>query len=525
MGRYINKGNEGFRTALNGEYVDKTGLIAVVNKTLETERRYSCVTRCRRFGKSMAANMLCAYYDKSCDSRSLFEGLEISEDPSFERYLNKFPVIKVDITDFTTKYSGDKEIVRYIQRDIKEELLSMYPGARYGDGDDLMDVLANIVECTKEKFVFIIDEWDALCREFNPASRVMDDYVNMLRRLFKGGSSASVFAGAYMTGILPIKRYNTQSALNNFREYSVVLPGKMDRFFGFVPSEIARLAETGDVGVDDLREWYDGYQIGKESSVYNPYSVIEAISRGFCESFWSSTSAYDSVATYIGMNYDGLKDDVIYMLSGGRCDVDATGFENDPSMVRTKDDVLTILIHLGYLAYDCVSRQCYVPNKEVALQMEKAVRACGWQRLNAALDASRRLLADTLDMNEEAVAHAIDLAHDDNTSVLSYNDENSLACVISIAYYYARNDYVAHRELATGKGFADVVLIPRNGVKMPALVIELKYDKNADAAIDQIHRKNYPEKVLEHSGELLLVGINYDKKSKLHTCRIEKIIF
>lgn len=523
MGRYINKGNDGFLSALNGEYVDKTGLISVVNRTLNTERRYSCVTRCRRFGKSMAANMLGAYYDKSCDSKALFAGLEITGDSSFERYLNAFPVIKVDITDFTTKYYGDKNIVKHIQEAIKDELLNVYPDVVCDEGDDLMDVLTNIVASTKEKFIFIIDEWDAICREFDSASGVMDDYVNLLRRLFKGGSSSDVFAGAYMTGILPIKRYNTQSALNNFREYSVVMPGKMDRFFGFVPSEVERLAEKGDVSVDELRDWYDGYHIGKEPSVYNPYSVIEAISRGFCESFWSSTSAYDSISTYVGMNYEGLKNDIIYMLSGGHCDVDTTGFENDPAMVKTKDDVLTVLIHLGYLAYDWDNKQCYIPNKEVALQMEKAVKACGWLHLNTAIDASKRLLADTLDMNEAAVAQGLDRVHDDNTSILSYNNENSLACVISIAYYYAKTAYIFHRELATGKGFADIVMIPRGGSKYAALVIELKCDKSTDAAIDQIHRKHYPAKVAEYTGDILLVGINYDKKTKAHTCKIERV--
>ena len=523
MARYINKGNDGFQSALNGEYVDKTGLIAVVNRTLNTERRYSCVTRCRRFGKSMAANMLGAYYDKSCDSRALFEGLEITGDTSFDKFLNVFPVIKLDITDFTTKYAGDKDVVKYIQKTLKDELLEVYPQVECSDGDDLMDVLTRIVASTNEKFIFIIDEWDAICREYDSASGVMDDYVNLLRRLFKGGNSSDVFAGAYMTGILPIKRYNTQSALNNFREYSVVMPGKMDRFFGFVPSEVESLSAKENMSADELRDWYDGYKIGKEPSVYNPYSVMEAISRGFCESFWSSTSAYDSVSTYIGMNYDGLKDDIIYMLSGGRCDVDTTGFENDPAMVKTKDDVLTILIHLGYLAYDWDNKQCYIPNKEVALQMEKAVKACGWQHLNAALDASKRLLADTLDMNEGAVAHGIDMAHDDNTSILSYNDENSLACVISIAYYYARNNYVVHRELPTGKGFADVVFIPRRNSQFPALVIELKCDQSADAAIDQIHRKLYPAKVAEYLGDILLAGISYDKKTKAHMCKIEKL--
>ena len=230
------------------------------------------------------------------------------------------------------------------------------------------------------------------------------------------------------------------------------------------------------------------------------------------------------------MNYEGLKDDVVFMLSGGRCKVDTTGFENDPNLVKTKDDALTILIHLGYLSYDWNTMECYIPNKEVRMEFEKAVKACNWQHLNKALNASERLLADTLDMNEDAVARGLELVHDEETSILSYNDENSLACVLSIAYYYAKNDYVMHRELATGKGFADIVFIPRHNVSSPALLIELKYNKSANAAIDQIKRKQYPAKVAEYmssatsanTGGLLLVGINYDSETKAHSCKIER---
>ena len=535
MGAYINKGNEGFRKAINGGYVDKSGLIAVINKTLDTERQYTCVTRCRRFGKSMAAKMLCAYYDKSCDSRHLFDGLYISqpdkmvdgkmEDKQFEKRLNKYPVISLDITDFTTKYGNDENIVNRIQEDVKEDLLAAYPGTNRMENQDLMDVLLKIHEATGEKFIMIIDEWDAICREFDKKPTVMDDYVNLLRRMFKGGNSERVFAGVYMTGILPIKKYKTQSALNNFREYSVVKPGALAPFFGFTPSEVANLAEEGDCSVDELRDWYDGYQIGDQPSLYNPYSVIEAIAAGECDSYWSSTGAYDSIVTYIKMNFDGLKDDIIKMLAGGRCKVNTTKFQNDLSIINSKDDAFTVLIHLGYLAYDKSKSECYIPNKEVRIEMTNAVEATDWKRLNDAIAASERLLADTLDMNEEAVARGIELAHDEETSILSYNDENSLACVLSIAYYYAKNDYMMHRELPTGKGFADLVFIPRRNVDSPALLIELKYSKTADAAIDQIKRKEYPAKIAEYTGDILLVGINYDKngpEGKRHTCKIER---
>lgn len=525
MGTYINKGNEGFRNVLEGEYVDKTGMIEVINKTLNTERRYTCVTRSRRFGKSMAADMLCAYYDKSCDSNVLFEGLTAQGGDTFSKHLNKYPVISLDVTDFITKYKDNVKIVSLLQEDVKEELLSVYPDISLGDRDDLMDVLVKINANTSEKFIMLIDEWDAICREFSANPAVMDEYVMLLRRLFKGGKSKDVFAGAYMTGILPIKKYNTQSALNNFREYSVVKPGKLDKYFGFTPKEVEHLAESSDVSMEELKAWYDGYSIGDESSIYNPYSVMEAIANGECDSFWSATGAYDSVATYIEMNYEGLKDDIIFMLSGGRCSVDTTGFSNDMHDVRSKDDVFTVLIHLGYLAYDKREEECFIPNKEVRKEMANAVRSCKW-KVATALEESKKLLKATLEGNEEVVAAGIERAHDSNTSILSYNDENSLACVLTIAYYHAMNDYIIHRELASGKGFADLVFIPRRNVDKPAMVVELKFNKDTDAAIDQIKRKNYPAKVAEYLDsssvrEILLVGINYNKEAKQHTCKIE----
>lgn len=521
MGTYINIGNAGFQSARNGEYVDKSELITVVNKALFTERRFSCVSRCRRFGKSMAAKMLYAYYDHSCDSRSLFSDLQIASDPQFETHLNKYAAIYLDMTNFVSQYKDD-DIVAKIDAALIADVSNAYPNVVVREGDELMDYLLRVSIETGEQFVFIIDEWDAICREFSPGTKAMDNYVKWLRRLFKSQDAMRVFACAYMTGILPIKKYKTESALNNFQEYSMVEPRRMGKFFGFTKDEVRVLAEKHDMDFDELEKWYDGYQIGDELSMFNPNSVMQAIDSGRCRSFWASTGAYDAVVNYIQMNYEGLKDDVISMLAGGRCSVDPTGFQNDMSIIHSKNDVFTVLIHLGYLSYNWRKDECYIPNREVAGEMVNAVKATNWRHLADALDASKQLLQDTIDGDEEAVARGVDAAHDENTSILSYNNENSLACVLSIAYYYARNDYVMHRELATGKGFADIVLIPRKNVDSPAIVLELKFSQDADAAIDQIKRKQYPAKVSEHTANLLLVGINYDRETKQHTCHIER---
>ena len=521
MGTYINIGNAGFQSARNSEYVDKSGLISIVNKSLFTERRYCCVSRCRRFGKSMAAKMLYAYYDHSCDSRSLFADLQISGDPTFEQHLNKYAAIYLDMTSFVTLYH-DERIVDKIDAALLEDVSKAYPNVPVKQEDSLMDYLLRVSIEKGEQFVFIIDEWDAICREFASGTKAMDNYVGWLRRMFKSQDGMRVFACVYMTGILPIKKYDTQSALNNFQEYSMMKPGGMGEYFGFTKDEVNSLAEKHNMELEELEKWYDGYQIGNVSSIFNPNSVMTALMEQWCESYWGRTGATEVITGYIRMNYEGLKDDIIFMLAGGRCKVNPTRFQNDMSIIESKDDVLTVLIHLGYLSYDRNKMECYIPNKEVAGEMENAVEDNNWKPVVDALKASEQLLQDTLDGDEEAVAQGVDAAHDENTSILSYNNENSLACVLSIAYYYAKNDYVMYRELPTGKGFADIVLIPRKNVVSPAIVLELKYNKDADSAIDQIHRKQYPEKVAPHSDNLLLVGINYDKTTKQHQCKIER---
>ena len=533
MGTYINKGNSEFRDIVTHEYVDKTSLIPLINATLNSERRYSCVTRSRRFGKSIAAKMLCAYYDKSCDSRELFVGLKAEKEKSFDTYLNKYYVLYLDVTSFTARPEFRTNIVRIIQEKMINEIKNVFPDVKYEDQSDLMDVLSAIHEATGEKFLFIIDEWDAICREFPSRQKmkgdpetvtptIMDEYVMLLRRLFKTQDSDKVFAGAYLTGILPIKRYNTESALNNFREYSMINPGRICSSLGFTHDEVASLCQEYDMDISEMERWYDGYRIGNESHIFNPYSVMRAIDDNRYRSYWTSTGAYDSVITYIQMNYDGLKDDIIRMLAGEHVYVDTTEFLNDMHIIRSKNDVLTVLIHLGYLAYDEDEQECFIPNKEVADELNNAIKATSWEPLIKTIQNSKALLNATISGNEQAVASAIDLAHDENTSILSYNDENSLACVLSVAYICAKNDYIIHREYATGKGYADLVMIPRRNVSKPALVIELKFNNSADTAIEQIKRKQYPAKIAEYTGDILLVGINYDKETKQHTCKIER---
>lgn len=521
MGNFIDKGNDGFASVRNTNFVDKSMLIEEVNSVMLTENRYMCVTRARRFGKSVAVKMLNAYYDRSCESRSLFDGLEISKQANFEKNLNRFPVLYLDMTDFVTKYGDDEHLIDRIKHDICEELLSIYNNASMNANDDLMDLLVNIVNQTGEKFVCLIDEWDALCRE--GYETLMDEYVDFLRRLFKGSKTEYVFACVYMTGILPIKRYNTQSALNNFEEYTMLSPAQLAPYFGFTEKEVTGLCQDASMDARQMKLWYDGYELGSEKAIYNPFAVMRALKRKSFASYWASTNTFESLIQYITMNFDGLKDDVVSLLNDIPVKVNSLRFSNDMHKIDCKDDVLTLLCHLGYLSYNTKTKCANIPNYEVRQEFETAIADSGWSDVNEALKQSDYLLSCVLNGDADIVASCVDKVHEQNTSLLQYNDENSLACVLSLAFYTARTRFSIIRELPTGRGFADIVLVPHKNVDLPAIVLELKFNQDADTAIRQIQQKNYGDALKSYFGDIVLVGINYDRSTKKHSCVIESI--
>ncbi len=521
MGMYLNIGNAGFRSVRKGLYVDKTGLISYINSTLGTKDKLTCVSRPRRFGKSFATQMLCAYYDKSCDSRELFCDLEIAQDPVFEEFLNKYDVIYLDITWFISTEKNARNTVAYLEEQVIAELCVMYPSACREESLPVM--LVKIAEMTGRKFIVIIDEWDALFRETKNDAGLQKEYIQLLRGLFKSSLTDKMIEAAYMTGILPIKKYGTQSALTDFREYTMLQPKKLAKYVGFTEKEVNDLCMEYGMDFEDAKRWYDGYSFSRVKSVYSPNSVVQAISNEEFGDYWTETETYESLKFYIGLNEDGLKDAVISMLGGQRYRINTRTFQNDISSFKSRDDVLTLLVHLGYLAYDSVNKEVYIPNQEVADEFRNAVEYSGWEGISEALRVSEDLLNATLRGDEQVVARGIDKIHMANTSILAYNNENSLSCVITIAYYAAQRDYTLIREMPTGKGFADVVFLPGKHTDKPAIIIELKWDKSVQGAIGQIEDKKYTGVLSSYAGNLLMVGINYNKKSKKHECKIKKM--
>jgi hypothetical protein len=341
--------------------------------------------------------------------------------------------------------------------------------------------------------------------------------------LFKDAKSKQFLKLAYLTGILPIKKYNTQSALNNFDEFTMTNPLVFSEYVGFTENEVQGLCEKYQMDFEEMKHWYDGYSFKRTGHIYNPSSVVKAMNFGECNNYWTRTETYESLRSYITMNYDGLKDAIIQMIAGGRCKVNSDKFQNDMVSFRSKDDILTLLIHLGYLAYDDTKKEAYIPNEEVRGEFKNAIEDSGWDNVIQAIESSSKLLQATWQKDETAVAQGIEKVHMEQVSVLSYHDENSLSCVISLAYYYAVNEYTLIRELPTGKGYADVVFLPRKHSDKPAMIVELKYNQSATGAIQQIKDKQYMKVLEEYEGNLLLVGINYDKKSKEYQCKIEQV--
>lgn len=524
MGIYYNPGNQGFESALHSKiYVDKSELILYTNSVIETEQRYICASRPRRFGKSITAEMLVAYYNKGSDSKKIFQNLKVSHHEEYEKYINQYEVIYMDINSFRNQSQSAMEAVENMHKWVIEELLEVYGEVLDGENSMLQTVLYKINKKTGAKFIIIIDEWDAIFREDKMDEQAQRAYITLLRGLFKDAPSKRFLSLAYMTGILPIKKYGTESALNNFDEFTMTGADIFAEYIGFTEQEVRELCCQYDMDFEEIKKWYDGYLVGKDLHVYNPKSVVDSLRRKRIANYWTNTENYEALKNYINMNFDGLKNEIVQMLAGNRCKVNANKFQNDFVSFRSKDDILTLLIHLGYLSYDMERQEVTIPNEEIREVFMDAMEDTGWDTVIQSIIASDELLKATWRGDEDEVARGIDFVHTENTSLLTYNDENSLSCVISLAYYNAVKEYQIIREMPAGKGYADLVFLPRKNSDRPAMIVELKWNDTVSGAIEQIKGKEYIKALKTYHGTLLLVGINYNKKSKKHECCIERI--
>ncbi len=540
MGIYVNPGNTKFIKKLNSKiYVDKSLMINELNELIETDDGFVCMSRARRFGKTMMTNLMSAYYSKNCDSREIFERLKLSKQEGWDRYLNSINVIQIDLQSFYSDAKDKSQTIQILQNNVVEELREQFPNVEVPTSSSIAKALSIIHKELSETFVIIIDEYDVLIRDKNVPASLCNEYIEFLNALFKSNTTQEAISLAYLTGILPILRETVQSKLNNFAEYTMLKPGPFAQYFGLTSKEVKEICQKHNVDFEMCKLMYDGYSFKKSRKelcqpdddgeplihIFNPYSVVQAVTQDEFSNYWTTTSALESITLYIDANIAGIQDDIKSMLKEEKgIKINVRLYNNNVEHFTTKDEVFTYLIHLGYLAYDPTNGTCHIPNGEIKQAwLDIISKSTGFEAIRQMLDTGRALIEATENGDFEAVAKALDDSHADISNPLTYNRESSMQSAILMAYFYARKDYLVFSELASGSGYADVVLVP-TFVQKPVIIIELKKDGEPSSAIEQIKTRNYAHAFRYHSGrEAVLVGVTYDAESKQHRCLIERV--
>ena len=540
MGIYVNPGNTLFRLALNSEiYVDKSLMITELNKLYDTLQMFVCMSRARRFGKTMMASLMTAYYSKGCDSRQLFEKLQLSKQDGWDKYLNATNVIRIDLNSVYSRTLDKSQTIKALQIEVVGELREQFPTIQIPASTSIAAAIIKIFNKLGEKFVIIIDEYDVLIRDNNVPASLRTEYIELLNSLFKGAEAQEAISLAYLTGILPIYREIVQSKLNNFTEYTMLNPDQFAQYFGFTENEVRKLCLEKKADFELCKLMYDGYIFNKPYElmeqanddgepiihIFNPNSVVDAVTKRKYGNYWVATSALEAITIYIDANIAGIQDDIKTLLKGEKeIVVDVLRYNNNVERFATKDEIFTYLIHLGYLAYDPINQTCHIPNGEIRNAWLSIMSdAKGFEPIQRMLENGRKLIVATENGDAEVVAKALDDSHAEISSPLTYNRESSMQSAILMAYFYARKDYLVFSELASGCGYADVVLVPTVPQK-PVIIIELKKDGEPATAIEQIKTRNYAHAFRYHPGrEAVLVGVTYDAGSKHHRCLIERV--
>ncbi|MDE7415653.1 MAG: ATP-binding protein [Lachnospiraceae bacterium] len=496
-------------------FVDKSGILEKMNTRINTMNRYICITKPRRFGKTSMLNMLGAYYCKAYDSRELFDGLNGSKCKTYTTHLNKYNVINLCLNTLPETGETYNDYISLIKKSIKSDIMETYPDMKIEDFYTIPDILT----ATKEQFIFIIDEWDYIfSHNLFPESH--GKFLEFLRNLLKDRSYVAL---TYMTGVLPIKKYSTGSALNMFDEYTMLNDFFFEEYFGFLESEVEELCQRQNkVPLDAIRDWYNGYQTSFGTRIYNPRSVVLALINGHCRSYWTRMGKMDEVLFFLKYNIGDVREDVVKMVNNipVRIDIEeeySAGQENP----QNREEIYSAMIIYGLLSYR--DGELRIPNKELMIEFEKALKDNDFGYVSELVRNSNEVLNATLDKKADAVASYLHNIHNSELPILKYNDENSLSCVVTLAYLSARNKYKIVREEKSGKGYADFIFYPRQN-HLPGIILELKADATPAAAIAQIKEKEYSEKLRkEDVTYILAVGISYDADKKEHQCAIEEL--
>ena len=549
MGNILNPGPENSFTRIvkhkdTDIFVDKTDFIGIMISKIDAERRFFAITRPRRFGKTITAHMLSAFFSKGFEGYNIFDGLKISYNSNFRQYLNQYNVLYIDMNTIdglfdgyiakSQKVEGVNDLSDFLEYSVISELKLKPEFAKCLadhkiENTGLMESLIKIKNDLGTKFIFIMDEWDLIYREYRDNELLQKKFIKLLKNLFKSDGGQDCFHLGYLTGILPIKKYNSQSALNGFKEYNMLSPEPFEQYFGFTEEEVDQIVKSPgcSLSYQELKDWYEGYRLNG-TDIFNPNSVVSAIADGKCKGFWSGTSSNEEVVRLINLNFKGIKSDIIKLLDGLKLPFRSDGFQNDMTSISNKNDVYCLLVCLGYLGCtttDNSKKLAYVPNHEIRQFLLSLVSGQKWsQRMDAIKRSATLLSAITKKQDSKTVAMIIEEIHNSSAvSLLNYNTEESLTyCVMTGLQWATLDDYSSHREDQAGKGRTDLVYEPDNP-EAPLIIIEFKYGRSAETALKQIKSREYYKRYRRQYRNIILVGINYNKSTKEHQCVIEKL--
>lgn len=501
-------------------FVDKSQFIDEMNKCIGTMNKYICITRPRRFGKTINAMMLASYYSKSANFKHLFDKLNISKCDSYLEHLNKHNVIYMTLNEMpgSSNCSYQEFIDRYYNLLIKDLKNQYNMNFDLSNRTLISDIFARIHGETGEQFIFILDEWDFIFNNNLFSEQERERFLQFLKDLLKDRPYVEL---AYMTGVLPIAKYCSGSSLNMFREFNFMNDVRYDRYFGFTSDEVNELCKKqSKLSMKDLKEWYNGYKTQTGLEIYNPRSVCHALSDGICQSYWTNTGPMDEIIYYIKNNVEDIRNDIVKMVSGFSVFIHLEGHGAEKLSLNTRDDILSAMTVYGFLTYHDDTLE--IPNKELRLKFDYSLKDHSLGAISELVLKSNQMLEATFRKDTETMASIIEEAHQLNVSIIKYNDENSLACIITLVYLSARSQYHIIREMPSGKGFADFVFIPNNKSK-PAFIIELKKDSTPDDALKQIEEKNYASSLKDCTGLKLAIGVSYSSKDKKHSVKVVEI--
>ncbi len=543
---------------INGVFVDKSDFIGEMIENIDTSKKLIAFTRPRRFGKTITAQMLAAFFSKGADSKNIFSKLKISNFKTkkivdeeekivtYEDYINKFNVIYWDLNDIEDSYQGYKEetsayvygvddIVDYLKYTTVQELKKVY---EFSEKINLVPEVGNknlkaAISATGAKFILIMDEWDLFYREHRNNDILQRKFIDFLRGLFKGSSTLDYFSLVYLTGILPIKKYNSQTALNNFYECNMLTPEPYEKYFGFTEDEVIEIANKPwcSLTKNQLKSWYEGYKLNG-IDVYNPNAVAKAAKSGKCREYWSGTSSNEEILQLINRYFDGLKDDVVNLIAGAKIPFSYKSFQNDMVNIENKDQAISLLVCLGYLGCetykdDDVLKLAYVPNQEIRQDLNSLLIEQPWFNSLPIVKRSEKLFNAIIKVESKKVSEIIKEIHNSSSvSLLGYYTEEALTFTVRVGLMCCiENDYSCYREIQSGAGFVDLVYVPKFKTNLPIILFEFKNDDSAAIALKQIKEKNYVSRYCQDSlfNTIYMVGLSFNSKTKEHDCMIEKL--